>query len=386
MKKFLLLFLLLPLCTPVLGQQINEVALKNLLKTAEEAHTDGLVIYKDGELVGEWYFGREPKKIDMKSVTKSITSLGFGILVTQAKLNIDQPVADFYPEWNQENKRDITIRHLLTHTSGMLDSDFGLVESTENIVRLALASDLTHPVGTHYVYNNKAVNLLAGIAEKADGRSLDVMMQQELFDPLGINDVKWPKDNADHPYVMAFLQMKPADLAKIGLFVLNKGTWNGNRIIAEQWFRESVKPGADFLPEYGLLWELIREDFRFIVDDRQIRKMNDAGVDPRLVAKAEEMKGTYPGYGAYFGSITNTFGQGWNDWFLKELAPHGLEVGRKEAGRQLGFMGMGYLGQYLVIYPEYGLVGVRMISEFADYNWDTDEFGQFPEMVRLLVK
>ena len=386
MKKFLLFFLLLPLCTPGLAQQVNGDALKKLLDAAEEAHTEGLVIYKDGELVGEWYFGGEPKKIDMKSVTKSITSLGFGILVTQGKLNIDQPVADFYPEWNQENKRDITIRHLLTHTSGMLDSDFELVNSTENIVRFALASDLTHPVGTHYVYNNKAVNLLADIAEKADGRSLDVMMQQELFDPLGITDVTWPKDKAGNPYVMAFLQMKPADLAKIGLFVLNKGTWNGNRIIAEQWFEESVQPGAEFLPEYGLLWELIREDFRFIVDDRQIDKMKDAGVDPRLVIKAEEMKGTYPGYGAYYGTITNTFGKGWGDWFQKELAPHGLEIGRKEAGRKLGFMGMGYLGQYLVIYPKHNLVGVRMISESEDYNWNTDEFGHFPGMVRLLVK
>lgn len=386
MKKFLLFCLLLPLCTPMLAQQVNRDALKNLLDAAEKAHTSGLVIYKDGEMVGEWYFGGEPKKIDVKSVTKSITSLGIGVLVTQGKLNIDQPVADFYSEWNQENKRDITVRHLLTHTSGMLDSDFELVESTENIVRFALASDLTHPVGTHYAYNNKAVNLLAGIAEKVDGRSLDAIMQQELFDPLGIADVTWPKDNAGNPYVMAFLQMKPADLAKIGLFVLNKGTWNGNRIVAEQWFRKSVRPGAEFLPEYGLLWELIREDFRFVVDQRQISKMKEAGVDPRLVAKAEEMQGTYPGYGAYFGTITKTFGKGWSDWFLKELAPHGLEVGRKEAGRQLGFMGMGYLGQYLVIYPEHHLVGVRLISEFDNYDWDTDEFGRFPEMLRLLVK
>lgn len=387
MRKNLLslLIILLP-GAPSIAQQVNQQALDKLVNEARKAHSDGLVIYKDGELLGEWYFSKEPQKVDIKSVTKSLASLGYGILVSQEKLKIDQPVADFYPEWNQENKQDITIRHLLTHTSGLLDSDFGLVETTHDIVQFSLASDLTHPVGKHYVYNNKAVNLLAGIAEKADGRKLDVMIQEELFGPLGISDITWPKDGKRNPYVMAFLQMKPKDLAKIGLFVLNKGTWEGQRIIDENWFEESMKPGAEFLPEYGLLWELIRKDFRFVVDDQQIEMMKQAGVDLKLVAKAEEMKGMYHGYGEYFGTISRTFGRGWGSWFLKELAPYGLEIGRKEAGAQLGFMGMGYLGQYLVIYPQHDLVGVRMIEEFEGYSWDTDEFNQFPELLRKLAQ
>ncbi len=383
----LFLLLLLSLSFTGYGQNgINDTALQNLLDEAEKAHSDGLVILHHGELLGEWYFGKEPQLVDCKSVTKSITNLALGILATQRKLDMDQKVAEFYPSWAQEVKRDITIRHLMEHTSGLLDSDFALVENTENIVAFALASTLTHPVGRYHVYNNKAVNLLAGIIEKAVGMPMDELMDKELFRPLGITEYHWPKDPSGNPYCMAFLQIYPRDLAAIGQFILQKGKWNGRQIISEEWLAESTQAAAPFLPDYGLLWEIVTEKLEFVVDENQLEALRNANVHPDFLARANEMKGTYKGYRGYYGKVREVFGKDWKDSFQRHLWPTGLHLARRETGEQLGFAGLGYLGQHLVVYPEYELVGVRLINHYDGYNWDADELSRFPELVRALVE
>ncbi|MDX1666425.1 MAG: serine hydrolase domain-containing protein [Saprospiraceae bacterium] len=372
---------LLLTCVACMTQAVDKEALSHLLERAETGHTDGLVLYRGGELIGEWYFGKEPKPVDIKSVTKSMTNLAIGLLHSRDILDIDQEVSDFFPSWKQEKKGEITIRQLLTHTSGLLNSDFALVETAPDVVALALASDLTYPPGTHYDYNNKAVNLLAGIVQKADGRKMDVLLQEELFAPLGITDFHWPRDESGNPYCMAFLQLYPKDLATIGRFVLARGKWEGKQIIEPGWFEMSTAPGTAFLPEYGLLWELIREDLTLVVDDRQIGALQEQLVHPEIIAKSEKIMGRYDGYGAYYRKVREVFGPEWNTVFQKHLAPHGLTLARKEAGTQRGFMGMGYLGQYLVIYPQWDVVAVRLINQYDGYDWDTDEMTEFPELV-----
>lgn len=386
MKYIFILFLLYVNNSNCFGQKIKQTKLDNLILSSTESHSDALIIYKDGKLITETYFGKEAKQIDIKSITKSITNLAIGYLVTNGKLNIDQKVHEFYPEWNQENKNGITIKHLLTHTSGILDSDFSLVESTQDILSLALASDLTHPVGKFYVYNNKAVNLLAGIIEKVDKRKLDVLMEEEIFKPLGISDFLWPKDEIGNPYAMAFLQMYPEDIIKIGQFVLNKGEWKGKQLIDSSWFDVSMRPGAHFLPEYGLLWELITKNFRFVVDDLQISKMKEASVQPSIIDKMSKMKGTYDGYGKYYGKLREVFGKEFNVEFMKKLVPFGLSVGRKEIDGVIGYAGIGYLGQYLVIYPKHNLIAFRGINNYKNYNWTTDEMPNFPKLVLELIE
>lgn len=383
--KYILSLLLGILLFPVYAQDIDQAKLEELLSICNNGQSDALIILIDDEIITESYFDKLPQKIDIKSITKSITNLAVGHLVSKGKMSIDQKVWEFYPEWNQENKRDITVKHLLTHTSGMLDSDFGLVENTADIVKFALASDLTHPVGRYYVYNNKAVNLLVGIVEKVDGRKLHKLIEQEIFAPLGITDYTWPTDNSGNPYAMAFLQMYPMDLVKIGQFVLARGKWKGVQLINASWFDLSLSPGADFMPEYGLLWELLTENFRVVVDDEQISKMVSQGVQADMIAKTESMKGVYNGYGAYFKKLREVFGKDSQELFQQKLVPFGLSIGRKKSDGVTGYAGIGYLGQYLVIYPDQKLIAFRGINYYEGYNWDTDEITEFPRLIMNLV-
>jgi CubicO group peptidase (beta-lactamase class C family) len=237
--------------------QINKQALDQLLDAAQKSHTDALVVFKDGKQYDEWYFGKKPGKIEAMSATKSVVNLAIGCLITQGKIkSVDQPVCEFYPEWKQGRKKNITIRHLLNHTSGLQNlprSDIEIYPSP-NFVQLALTAELSDDPGTAFAYNNKAVNLLAGIVQKASGKRMDLYIKDEIFTPLGITDFSWTLDKAGNPHGMAGLQILPADFAKLGQLVLNRGKWNGKQIIAQSWFDISMRPGQEFEPTCGLLW------------------------------------------------------------------------------------------------------------------------------------
>ena len=147
--------------------RLDPAALEAIRKRAQEADSDAVVIVKDGQLVADWDFGRERGPIEAMSATKSIVSLAIGRLVGSGKIkSLDQPVCDFYPEWKQGRKKLITVRHLLNHTSGIQSERVTTeINASPDFVQLALAAELSSDPGSTFNYNNKAVNLLAGIVE-----------------------------------------------------------------------------------------------------------------------------------------------------------------------------------------------------------------------------
>src|SRR5690606_11701219 len=98
-----------------------EAALQRVLDGGRDSQSDAVLVLKDGEELGHYYLGSTPPgPIELMSATKSVVALGIGQLIGQGHIkSLDQPVADFYPEWKQGQKRDITIRMLLNHTSGL---------------------------------------------------------------------------------------------------------------------------------------------------------------------------------------------------------------------------------------------------------------------------
>jgi CubicO group peptidase (beta-lactamase class C family) len=102
-----------------------------------------------------------------------VVSLAFGRLLATGKLaSVDEPVHTWYPEWRQGKKRAITIRHLLTQTSGIqADKMTGSeVHGSPDLVQLALCAELADDPGAKFFYNNKASNLLAGLVRRISGK------------------------------------------------------------------------------------------------------------------------------------------------------------------------------------------------------------------------
>ncbi len=369
---------------------INQKALETLIRRAEETHSDALLVLKDGRLVGEWYFGRERGKIQLMSATKSVVSLIVGKLIDEGKIkSADQPVYEFYPEWKQGRKKLITIRHLLNHTSGLQDipNAGAEIEPAPDVIKLALAAELLEEPGRNFRYNNKAVNLLAGIVEAASGKRMDVYFRDEILRPLGVIDYNWLLDRAGNPYAMAGLALSAADLAKIGQLVLDRGAWGGGRIISEKWIDESLAQGQPHLATGGLLWWRMSSFQRFVIDDAKFGELEAAGVSPEFVSKILPLKGkVFADRREYNKALESALGSNWPEAVNKELGGKSIQLPNRITGDIVGHYAEGFLGQYLVLLPRHNVVAVRLVRRSKEYNHKTDVFEDFKDIVRSLVE
>lgn len=369
---------------------INQKALETLIRRAEETHSDALLILKGGRLVGEWYFGKERGKIQLMSATKSVVGLVVGKLIDDGKIkSADQPVHEFYPEWKQGRKKLITIRHLLNHTSGLQDNpNAGVeIEPAPDVVKLALAAELSEDPGRKFSYNNKAVNLLAGIVEAASGKRMDVYFRDEILRPMGVTDYNWLLDRTGNPYAMAGLELNAADLARIGQLVLDRGTWGGRRIISEKWIDESLEQGQPHLATGGLLWWRMPSYQRFVIDDAKFRELETAGVSPEFINKILPLKGKVFGdRQEYNRALEAALGSSWPEVVSKEAGGKSIQLPNRITGDIVGYYAEGFLGQYLVLLPRQNVVAVRLVRRSKSYNHKTDVFEDFKDVVRSLVE
>ena len=295
---------------------IDPTVLEKLKAKAEAEGSDAVVIVKDGKLIADWDFGKPRGPIEAMSATKSVVSLAVGKLIDEGKIkSLDQPVADFFPEWKQGRKRNITVRHLLNHTSGLEDKPTAQeIYASPDFVQFALAADVASDPGTKFFYSNKATNLLAGIVLRASGTPLDEYVARKIFAPLGITGSGWSKDSAGNPHAMAGLQLSAIDFAKIGQLMLDEGVWQGRRILSREWVAESIAEGQPFNPKCGLLWWRTPETSKITIDDDFINELKTRfGLTEKSVKKLETMKGKlseahefWPGLFAVFRDDENT--------------------------------------------------------------------------------
>ncbi len=350
------------LATPAHSTTVNARALEQLLKHGKEADSDAIVIMFNGRVVAEEYYGKERGPIETMSCTKSVVSMAVGLLIDDGTIkSLDTPVATFYPEWNQGKKRGITIRHLLTHTSGLQNEPNTGVEiyPSPDFVQLALSAELADTPGAAFRYNNKALNLLAGVVQKASGKRLDVFLQERLFAPLGIVAATWTLDKAGNPHGMSGLQIEPKDFAKLGQLMLNKGLWNGKQLLSAKWVSLSTSPSTTLAPQLGLLWWLSgAKPNPVFVDEAALKGMHEANVDKTLIAKLEAFKDKpLPGQSDVEANRAILEALGGEDAYFRVWS---LGLRPAPLSAPTGFAARGYLGQYLVVLPKKNLVAVRM--------------------------
>jgi CubicO group peptidase (beta-lactamase class C family) len=129
----------------------------------------------------------------LASVTKQFTAMAVLILAEHKKLSLDQHLTDFFPEFPAYG-RQITLRHLLSHTSGLIDYEDVIPKGTElpvldrDVLRLLMQQDKTYfPPGTKYRYSNSAYALLALIVEARSGNTFAHFLEANIFQPLKMN-------------------------------------------------------------------------------------------------------------------------------------------------------------------------------------------------------
>lgn len=389
MKIIILSFLLVILINPATyGQAVNKSKLDNLIKQSEATNSNALIIYKDDNLICEKYFakGHADTLIEAMSATKSIVGLAVACLLDDGLLDsLDVPVYKFYPEWKQGKKKSITIRHLVNMTSGIQNLIMTPVEiyPTPDFVQLALAAELTDEPGATFSYNNKSVNLLAGVIRKMTGQRMDVYIGERLFKPLGILNYKWELDSLGNPHAMAGCKIKPIDFVKIGILLLNKGKYNKKVIISERYIIQVVEPCKQY-GEYGMLWWLNYEQSASIVDDLTLAPLMKKEIPDSTKQKLLSMKGRYLTDSDFEKKAFEIFGdESWR--YTLDYLPQTTKIRRKELKGSISYKAAGYLGNFIIVDPINHVVALRMISE-ENFKKNEDNFSDFEKLVLDLTK
>ncbi|MGC3968547.1 MAG: serine hydrolase domain-containing protein [Pirellulales bacterium] len=160
------------------GMNAAGVAKVGELLKASGAKT-GLVI-RHGKIVGEWYFdgaGADTKLL-VYSTSKSFASTAAGLAVADGKLGLDSKVGDFLPDVKPEGKRDITVRQLISMSTGVHNNN--QLPTMEKRFSYALfEAPMDHKPGAHWDYNNTGLAILAPVLKKATGKQVDEDPQRE---------------------------------------------------------------------------------------------------------------------------------------------------------------------------------------------------------------
>lgn len=229
----------------------------------EYGRLESLLILKDQDLVLEEYFfgyNREQKH-NIHSCTKSIVSLLVGAAINDKGIpDVHQAVGNFFPGMDldiPEDRNDLTLHHVLTMTAGLQSDEAYLGYEQEKLAEFILRLPAESATGERFRYNSECPYLLGSIIYAYTGLQPDNFAIETVFDPLGITDYTWEEDRGI-PRCHSDLHMRPIDMAKIGLLVLNEGRWDRQQIIPEKWIRTSAKPHAEESEffSYGYQWWL----------------------------------------------------------------------------------------------------------------------------------
>ena len=240
----------------------------------------GVMVLKDGQVVLERYSqGRQPTdRWTSQSVAKSVVSLLYGAAIQDSKLTVTDTVDRFVPELKGSAYEGVTIRQLLTMSSGVKweEGYTGGTSDLEKYYRAAAAGDAvvdfqktlprSHPAGTVFNYDTAETHLAGLVLARAVGMSVSDYLSEKIWKPYGMaRDAAWRVDHQGRELAGCCLLMTLADYARLGQFVLDDGVASGKRITAPGWIAESTKRQIDDGRKppagYGYLWWIGPEDF-----------------------------------------------------------------------------------------------------------------------------
>ncbi len=181
---------------------------------------------------------------------------------------------DFFPEIDastlDERKRQMTIAHLLTMTSGLdwrelapyNGDSMAQMMASPNWVEFVLEQPMAHAPGKVFSYNSGTSHVLSALLQRVTGVSTLAYAQEHLFDPLGISDITWRVDPQGVNIGGWGLSLTTRDMAKVGYLYLRQGLWDNVQLVPSKWVRASTtwqSTGTGPLEGwgYGYQWWLI---------------------------------------------------------------------------------------------------------------------------------
>ncbi len=229
-----------------------------------------LLVVRHGAIVSETYFDPNQAEIphELWSVTKSVVSILTGIAIQKGNIkSVDENVVDFFAGRqianNDSLKQKITLRHLLTMTSGLEWNEdspatvsLNAMASSPDWVGYVLDRRVIAEPGTTFDYNSGGPHLLSAILQKGTGITTASFARKNLFGPLGITSEDWPSDVSGVTMGGWGLSLTSRDMAKLGYLYLHGGVWDGKQVVPAEWVAASTQNyvASMFGQGYGYLW------------------------------------------------------------------------------------------------------------------------------------
>jgi CubicO group peptidase (beta-lactamase class C family) len=191
----------------------------------------------------------------VRSVTKSVLSILVGIAHDRGYLRLDEKLSELFPEVLDPSfdlrVRDITIRDLLTMTSGFGAPVFGGWQRT--LMRAVL-----YTPGARFHYDDSSVNLLSVALTRAIRQSSTTFAEQNLFRPLEMANFDWMADSDGYLIGASRLSLTARDMVKLGLLYSHRGRWGDTQIVSSDYVADSTAKHNEGGPPtgaaYGYLW------------------------------------------------------------------------------------------------------------------------------------
>lgn len=261
------------------SNDVNCLKLIEFMKKCKESKTDihSFEIIQNGEVkvkIAPAPYSFEYKQ-QLYSLSKSFSSTAIGFLVDDGVVDINDRVVDIFsdkcPENIGENLSEMRLRHLLSMNTGHDRCLLNDIRRDEDPVKSFLKFEPEFEPGTHFFYNNAATFMLAEIVRKYTDMTMYDFLNQRLFVPLGISETYWNTFADGNSQGAVGLHASADDVAKLGLLYLNKGMYNGRRILSEKWVETATKAWSDnstngtpdWVAGYGFqFWRNDRDGFR----------------------------------------------------------------------------------------------------------------------------
>lgn len=244
------------------GTASNPITADSFARAAaysESSNGVALLVMWEGRILHERYSARSGPGVprELASGTKSFCGILACLLARDGLLEFDEAVSRTITEWRETpGKRDITVRQLLTLTSGLkTGGERGAVPT----FREALVTPLESPPGRTFQYGAVPFQVFGEIARrKLGGRDPVEYLDERLFRPLDIRLGRWTRGEDGNPHLSSGAAFTARDWARFGEFVRRGGAWDGRTIVQKE-ILASCFEGTAANPAYGLTFWLNRE-------------------------------------------------------------------------------------------------------------------------------
>ena len=243
----------------------------------DDESTQAVVLIKDGFLVGERYAEGydENSRGTSWSMAKSFYAALIGISIDRGEIeNLDSPVAKYLTYFNDE-RSDITIRHLLDMTSGleMPDHEHENMFFSADHLAYAKGVGVEKKAGLLFEYNNVNSMLLADILQQATGQAADTLLRERILNKIGLTDVTLWQDSVGNPLTYCCIDTSARQYSRFGLLFARNGMWNGEQIISSDYVNETFTQVWDNIGSstimqkrgYAMHWWVSRYDEQSVI-------------------------------------------------------------------------------------------------------------------------